>query len=364
MIVGNGSARSLVDWHNGEISREIFVNDDIYAQEQEQIFGRAWLYVGHESQIPNPGDFFVSSMGEESVILCRDRARQDPRLPQHLPPSRHEGLPLRRGQHAELHLPLPRLELRDRRQAGRRAGLREPLQAALRPRRMGPDRGGAARQLHGHDLGDLGQERAARSTTIWATPSSRSTSLCAAGTAARAAPSCSAASRNGSIPSNWKFVAENFAGDALHVVSHRSVDMVGIGPAPVEDKARRGWRAASMSAAYPEGHGITYRIVPPNKDALHYRGLAARPSAYFRNCWEKRIDRMGDKARRVRARRHDLPQHVVPRPAAAHHPGRAPARRRRRPRCGACYFVDKDAPEEVQAIICATTTSAIRARPG
>ena len=27
----------------------------------------------HETQIPKPGDYFVSSMGEESVILCRDR---------------------------------------------------------------------------------------------------------------------------------------------------------------------------------------------------------------------------------------------------------------------------------------------------
>jgi hypothetical protein len=56
------------------ISREIFVNDEIYAEEQERIFARAWLFVGHESQIPNPGDYFVSSMGEEAVILCRDRA--------------------------------------------------------------------------------------------------------------------------------------------------------------------------------------------------------------------------------------------------------------------------------------------------
>src|SRR5207244_12890588 len=62
----------LVDLKTGRISREIFVNDEIYAEEQEKIFARAWLFVGHESQVPNPGDFFVSRMGEESVILTRD----------------------------------------------------------------------------------------------------------------------------------------------------------------------------------------------------------------------------------------------------------------------------------------------------
>jgi hypothetical protein len=56
----------LVDLASGQISREIFVNDDIYAQEQERVFARSWLFVGHESQIPNPGDFFASRMGEES----------------------------------------------------------------------------------------------------------------------------------------------------------------------------------------------------------------------------------------------------------------------------------------------------------
>ena len=68
------SAQALVHTEQGEIDREIFVNDEIYRRELEQIFGRAWLYIGHESQIPKPGDFFVSKMGEESVILTRDRA--------------------------------------------------------------------------------------------------------------------------------------------------------------------------------------------------------------------------------------------------------------------------------------------------
>ena len=50
-----GYRPGLVDLTTGQISREIFVNDDIYAEEQERVFARSWLFVGHESQIPNPG---------------------------------------------------------------------------------------------------------------------------------------------------------------------------------------------------------------------------------------------------------------------------------------------------------------------
>jgi phenylpropionate dioxygenase-like ring-hydroxylating dioxygenase large terminal subunit len=46
----------LVDLAAGQISREIFVNCEIYQEELERVFARAWLFVGHESQIPNSGD--------------------------------------------------------------------------------------------------------------------------------------------------------------------------------------------------------------------------------------------------------------------------------------------------------------------
>src|SRR5687768_15345745 len=71
-----GGMRSLVDAEQGLVSRDIFVDDEIYQQELEQIFARTWLFVGHESQVPNPNDYFVSRMGEESVILTRDRQGQ------------------------------------------------------------------------------------------------------------------------------------------------------------------------------------------------------------------------------------------------------------------------------------------------
>ena len=66
----------LVDTDRGIISREIFVNDNIFADELEKLFARAWLLIGHDSQIPEPGDYFTSRMGTESVILCRDKQRQ------------------------------------------------------------------------------------------------------------------------------------------------------------------------------------------------------------------------------------------------------------------------------------------------
>jgi phenylpropionate dioxygenase-like ring-hydroxylating dioxygenase large terminal subunit len=63
-----GYRRGLVDPATGRISREIFVNDEIFWEKPERVFARSWLFVGHESQIPNLGDFFVSAMGEQSVI--------------------------------------------------------------------------------------------------------------------------------------------------------------------------------------------------------------------------------------------------------------------------------------------------------
>jgi len=63
-----GYRKGLVDPVAGQISREIFVNDEVYREELEQVLARSSLFVGHEGQVPNPVDFFVSAMGEESVI--------------------------------------------------------------------------------------------------------------------------------------------------------------------------------------------------------------------------------------------------------------------------------------------------------
>ena len=87
---GDRSIRDYIDPERGTVSRELYVNPDIFDQEMEQIFQRCWLFLGHESQLPNPGDFVISRMGTEEVILVRDR--KDLQIRAFLNSCRHRGM--------------------------------------------------------------------------------------------------------------------------------------------------------------------------------------------------------------------------------------------------------------------------------
>ena len=55
------------------LPQRYFISPDVFAEEQEKIFSRQWVLVGHQSRIAHAGDYFVSKVANESLIVIRDK---------------------------------------------------------------------------------------------------------------------------------------------------------------------------------------------------------------------------------------------------------------------------------------------------
>ncbi len=62
-----------MDLEEGWVDRRIFAEQAIFDQEMYQIFARCWIFLAHETQIPKPGDFLTTYMGEDKVIVARQK---------------------------------------------------------------------------------------------------------------------------------------------------------------------------------------------------------------------------------------------------------------------------------------------------
>src|SRR5437764_9487392 len=67
---GNPEAiRALVQ--NDRVHRDLYIDPEVFALEQEHFFANTWNYVGHDSQLPNPGDYIRSEIGGQPLIVVR-----------------------------------------------------------------------------------------------------------------------------------------------------------------------------------------------------------------------------------------------------------------------------------------------------
>ncbi|MBN4056200.1 aromatic ring-hydroxylating dioxygenase subunit alpha [Rhodothermus sp. AH-315-K08] len=70
------------------LSGEYYHSEDIFQQELEKIFYRRWQLACREEQIPDPGDFVVVPVGEESIIVARTKSGE---IKAHFNVCRHRG---------------------------------------------------------------------------------------------------------------------------------------------------------------------------------------------------------------------------------------------------------------------------------
>src|SRR6266496_4082410 len=55
------------------LPQRYFVSPAVFAEEQEKVFSKQWVLVGHQSQIAKSGDYFTAEVAGESLIIVRDK---------------------------------------------------------------------------------------------------------------------------------------------------------------------------------------------------------------------------------------------------------------------------------------------------
>src|SRR5262249_9602479 len=53
------------------VNRRVYLDPDLFELELERIFHASWIFVGHESQIPNVRDFLTAQVGRQPLLLSR-----------------------------------------------------------------------------------------------------------------------------------------------------------------------------------------------------------------------------------------------------------------------------------------------------
>lgn len=292
-------ASDFIDVAAGTLSREAFSSDEVFRRELEHVFAPAWSFVGHTSQLARNGDFFLSRCGTESVIVSRDERGAVQVL---LNSCRHRGMAVCRydsgnasgficsyhGWSYGLDGALDGVPKFKERYQGRldrekwglvRArvsvfygAIWATFDDALPPfeEYLGTDLQFYLRALlQGPDGEDDGYE-VIGGILKW------------------------------QVPCNWKFGAENFAGDHYHGYSHLSVERLSVGLSG--KKSRHNFagvktRRQPMSVADPKrGHTIRASVYA---ELPAYEPQAAPDAVndYYRKCHDERQRRLGDKAR-------------------------------------------------------------------
>lgn len=70
-MLTNKEIANLVD--EDRVHRSVYTDPKIFELEMERIWGHAWIYIGHESQVKSIGDYYATTIGKQAVIMIRHK---------------------------------------------------------------------------------------------------------------------------------------------------------------------------------------------------------------------------------------------------------------------------------------------------
>ena len=55
----------------GRVHRRVYTDPKVFGAEMDRVYGHTWLFVAHESQMREPGQFVSAHIGDRPVIAVR-----------------------------------------------------------------------------------------------------------------------------------------------------------------------------------------------------------------------------------------------------------------------------------------------------
>src|SRR5437879_1967449 len=56
------------------VHRDVYTSEEIFRLEMRRIFASTWVFVAHETEVPNVGDFKTDAIAGQPIIVIRDEA--------------------------------------------------------------------------------------------------------------------------------------------------------------------------------------------------------------------------------------------------------------------------------------------------
>jgi phenylpropionate dioxygenase-like ring-hydroxylating dioxygenase large terminal subunit len=260
----------------------IYSDPEIFELERERLFSRTWQFLAHESELPQPGDYVVRRILDDSFIVVRDEAGSVQVL---LNMCRHRGMQVCRaeaGNASHFRCPYHAWTYRNDGQLvgvpfhedayGGDAGLLRTETRLVSPPRVGTHRGMIFASL-APDVPDLVDYMAEFDFFLDFYLNQSEDGIEVRGP------------QRWQVNSNWKIGAENFAGDSYHTpYTHASVVEIGLFREPKANKRKEG--ALYFAGA---GGGTTYKLPTQDFDEnLAHVGYPPDMIARMRDRWSTR----------------------------------------------------------------------------